>query len=153
MVEKVWVLMVKIERKKKKRKQFFLLSCYDMFFFILNVQRLYGEDLGLNLFFDGRRSVFSDFFLVIKILLLDIVFNNGYYLGNGDINGIIIVIIVFIDMRKCKRGLINVNGGKMQVLMWLLLYIERFWLKILIFDDFGVGQGVKCFNGFLFQLC
>lgn len=83
-----------------------------MFFLILNVKRLYREELGIKLFFEGKRSVFGDFFSVIKILWLDKVFNNGYYSGKGDINGIIIVIIVFIEARKCKRGYISENGGK-----------------------------------------
>lgn len=57
----------------------------------------------------------------IWILWVVIIFNNG----KGDIIGIVIVIVVFFDVLKYKKSLINENSGKLYVLMWVYIIVNR----------------------------
>ena len=83
-----------------------------MFFPMLSVKRIYGEEPGIKPSFEGKRSVTGDPFSATKTLWLDKAFNNGHRPGKGDINGTTTVTTAFTDARKRKRGPISENGGK-----------------------------------------
>lgn len=93
-------------------------------------------------------SMFLFFFLFnfIDVMLKDI--NNGYYIGFGVMFGIINVYcrsLCFFN--KYSIGNMRLKGGN----IYGFIFLDNFWVNILIFVDWGDGYCVKWCNGIFFE--